>query len=61
MNASSQEPTIHVTIGRIEVRAVTERSAPEPPPTRANPTRTLDDYLRERDTGRRDAPGSGRR
>jgi hypothetical protein len=51
-NAFSRvEPTIRVTIGRIEVRAV---SPPEPPPRRTKqptPKMSLDDYLRSRNGG----------
>jgi hypothetical protein len=51
-NAFSRvEPTIRVTIGRIEVRAV---SPPAPPPRRTKqpaPEMSLDDYLRARDGG----------
>jgi hypothetical protein len=45
-------PTIQVTIGRIEVRAV---PPPAPPPKQrsAPPVMSLDDYLRQRDGGRR--------
>jgi hypothetical protein len=44
-------PTIEVTIGRIEVRAVTP---PAPPPRQRHepPRMSLDDYLRARDGGR---------
>ena len=54
IRAESAPPTIHVTIGRVEVRAVTapaesarsrERKAP--------PLRSLDQYLRERNEDRR--------
>ena len=48
---SRTEPTIRVTIGRIEVRAV---SPPEPPPRRTKqpaPKMSLDDYLRSRNGG----------
>jgi hypothetical protein len=51
-NAFSRvEPTIRVTIGRIEVRAV---SPPSPPPRRTKqpaPEMSLDDYLRARNGG----------
>lgn len=50
----NREPAIHVTIGRVEVRAV---PAPPPAPTRsaapAAPRLTLEDYLRERNGGGR--------
>ncbi|MGH2351765.1 MAG: hypothetical protein ACRDJN_09150 [Chloroflexota bacterium] len=48
-------PTIHVTIGRIEVRAVAP-AAPPAPPTRAAPSRralSLDEYLAQRNGARR--------
>lgn len=40
------EPTIRVTIGRVEVRAVTQPDAPQPP-ARPQPEQTLAEYLRE--------------
>lgn len=48
-------PTIRVTIGRIDVRAI---MAPSPPPPRTElpkpgPDLTLDEYLRQRNGGRR--------
>lgn len=49
--SSASQPTVQVTIGRIEVRAV--QSAP-PPSTRqraAPPVMNLDDYLRQRSGG----------
>jgi hypothetical protein len=49
------EPAVQVTIGRIEVRAVTppaRRAAPAKP-TRSGPTLSLDDYLRQRQGGER--------
>jgi hypothetical protein len=46
------EPTIRVTIGRIEVRA----TAPAPPPAPAarptGPRLTLEEYMRRRNEGR---------
>jgi len=49
-NIRQSEPTVHVTIGRIEVRAV------QPPPTAAKshqsqPVMNLDEYLRHRSQG----------
>jgi hypothetical protein len=41
-------PAIHVTIGRIEVRATTPASAPRAKERPAPPVMTLDEYLRER-------------
>jgi hypothetical protein len=52
---SEPTSTIKVTIGRIEVRAVTppaRRAAPAKP-TRSGPTLSLDDYLRQRQGGER--------
>ena len=54
--APESAPTIHVTIGRIEVRAVTSSAAVTPPPSRTvakSPVTSLDDYLRERSGGRK--------
>lgn len=45
-------PTIHVSIGRIEVRA-TGPGAPAPKLRSASQTRSLDDYLRRRSSGGR--------
>jgi hypothetical protein len=50
-NANPSEPVVHVTIGRVEIRAV-----PAPPaPKRAAPTKpalSLSDYLQRRGGGR---------
>jgi hypothetical protein len=51
---SSSTPAVHVTIGRVEVRAL----FPEPPTRRALPPRpqstvSLDDYLNQRNRGKR--------
>lgn len=54
MSAQAAAPIIEVTIGRIEVRAVTP-PAPTPQPTRqrqAPPKMSLDDYLRAHSGGR---------
>jgi len=54
VRAESAPPTIHVTIGRVEVRAVTAPAEPARPRERkAPPLRSLDQYLRERNEGRR--------
>jgi hypothetical protein len=47
-------PTVRVTIGRVEVRAVQPPtpSQPRPPSALRSPRLTLDDYLRERGGGR---------
>jgi hypothetical protein len=49
--AAPAEPTVHVTIGRVEIRAV---SAPAPPARRAQAARmmSLDEYLAERNQRR---------
>lgn len=48
--AIQPQPTIHVTIGRIEVRAV--QSSQSPPKSRAaTPVMNLDDYLQRRSQG----------
>jgi hypothetical protein len=44
-----REPAIHVTIGRVEVRAVAPAPAARPRASRAVPTVSLDDYLRRRE------------
>jgi hypothetical protein len=43
-------PTIQVTIGRVEVRAISppQREAPRPRPTRPESVLTLDEYLKQR-------------
>lgn len=51
-------PTIHVSIGRIEVRAVAPPAPPAPPQPRPSPARpapqmSLDDYLRAHNGGRK--------
>ncbi len=45
---SDPAPTIHVTIGRVEVRAVTSPTTPANRQRPAPTTRSLDDYLRQR-------------
>ena len=48
------QPTIQVTIGRVEVRAVTPPAPPAKPPRPAPaPSLALDDYLKQRREGRR--------
>lgn len=47
-----QIPTIHVTIGRIEVKAVPPAAAPKRRAS-ASPTMSLDEYLRRRSGGER--------
>jgi hypothetical protein len=45
-------PTIHVTIGRVDVRAMTPPSAPRSPAPPPQPQLSLDAYLRSRQGGR---------
>jgi hypothetical protein len=49
---AAPEPTIHVSIGRIEVRA-TPHVAPPPPAAKIPAVMGLDDYLRRRGGGGR--------
>ena len=47
-------PVIRISIGRVEVRAVMPTApAPRPAPTRPRPGLSLDDYLKEREGGKR--------
>ena len=48
---ASSLPTIHVTIGRIEVRA-TPPAATQPKPRSVSPVMNLDEYLRQRGGGK---------
>ncbi len=50
--AAKQRPTINVTIGRVEIRAVTPPSSP-PPPQRRAPRVSLEDYLNQKAGGGR--------
>lgn len=46
-------PTIKITIGRVDVRAVMpERPAPRPAPERRNPALSLEEYLKQRSGGK---------
>jgi hypothetical protein len=47
-----EETVVHVTIGRIEVRAVREPAKPAPQPARP-PAMSLEEYLRRRSEGAR--------
>jgi hypothetical protein len=47
--APAPAPTIHVTIGRIEIRATPAAPAPARPAAPRPPGMSLDDYLRRRD------------
>jgi hypothetical protein len=47
-------PTIRITIGRVDVRAIMPVTpAPRPNPTRPGPALSLEDYLKQREQGRR--------
>ncbi|HMQ55607.1 MAG TPA: hypothetical protein PKD98_26240, partial [Anaerolineae bacterium] len=46
-------PSINVTIGRVEVRAIFEPPAKAAPPTKPEPKLSLEDYLRASTGGRR--------
>jgi len=48
-----EPPAIHVTIGRVEVRAMMPAAQVKPPPERSAPKMSLDDYLRSRNGGQR--------
>lgn len=50
--SSAEPPAIHVTIGRVEVRA-TSSAAPTKRPSRSSSALSLDDYLRARNGGQR--------
>ncbi|HEV2777780.1 MAG TPA: hypothetical protein VGX25_00110, partial [Actinophytocola sp.] len=47
------EPTVHISIGRVEVRATAEPGAPSRAPASGRPRLSLDDYLRGRAGGDR--------
>jgi hypothetical protein len=49
--AAPPSPTIHVTIGRVEVRATQPASPSSPKQRQARPAMSLDDYLRGRGNG----------
>lgn len=53
--SQSLPPIIQVSIGRIEVRAITaaRSAAPRPAPARAVPLLSLSEYLKQRDEGKR--------
>ena len=50
---TGREPVIHIRIGRIDVRAVTPAQNPVARIIPQKPRLTLDDYLRQRDEGKR--------
>jgi hypothetical protein len=51
--AEETSPTVHIRIGRIEVRAVTQASPPARTVAPSRPKLTLDDYLTRRNEGKR--------
>ncbi len=51
--ATTAPPPIQISIGRVEVRAVSPAAAAERRPARPAPAMSLDEYLKERDRGRR--------
>jgi hypothetical protein len=52
--SSPPSPTIQVTIGRVEVRAVMPPAQPtQAKPTRSAPSLSLEDYLKQRNEGRK--------
>ena len=51
LKTAAQEPTSHVTIGRVEIRATTAPPAPSRPARQAAPRLNLEDYLRSRAGG----------
>lgn len=49
---SASEPAVHITIGRVEVRAVFPEPSVRPaPPSKNHPSLSLDDYLKKRSRG----------
>jgi hypothetical protein len=51
--APSAEPTVHISIGRVEVKASAQAAAPKPAQRANQPVLSLDDYLRDRAGGDR--------
>lgn len=51
--SEDKSPTVHIHIGRIEVRAVTQTSSPARASTPQRPKMTLDEYLLRRNEGKR--------
>jgi hypothetical protein len=52
--AKESAPVVRISIGRVEVRAVLPTApAPRPAPARPRPGLSLDDYLKEREGGKR--------
>ncbi len=52
LEPADEAPTVHVTIGRIEITAVHAPPQPQPKPTPARQPMSLDDYLARRNRGR---------
>ena len=50
--AKTEPPTIQVTIGRVEVRAIAPPPSPRQPPQPSVPKLSLEDYLKSRSGGR---------
>ncbi len=50
--SASEPPAIHVTIGRVEVRAITAPAPPRSPAPPAPPKISLDEYLKQRNGAR---------
>jgi hypothetical protein len=50
--SANEPPAIHVTIGRVEVRAITAPAPPRSPAPPAAPKISLDDYLKRRNGAR---------
>lgn len=51
--AAQEAPTIRVTIGRVDVRAIAAPATTSPPPPPRKPAFTIEDYIRLRKEGRR--------
>ena len=49
----ASSPTVRITIGRVEVRAVVPEPAQPPPVARPEPALSLEDYLKQHSGGRR--------
>ncbi len=48
LSAKAERPVIHVTIGRVEIRAVSAPAAPKRTPAPSKPALSLNDYLQRR-------------
>ncbi len=52
LRSNAEEPAVHISIGRVEVRAISPGSpAQRTPAARSRSTLSLDDYLKRRDRG----------